>query len=254
MRPLVGITGRRLQSSVITHMDSRYAERDIDFFFTDYASKVAAAGGIPVLLPYEAGHEDTIDRVDALIITGGQDVHPAMWGGSVEAASVPAGSSRTSGFALDPDRDFYESTLLRAAINRSVPVLGICRGHQLLNVARGGTLIPDLPATTVEHYLTDAAPTDGRAEHVVSFIPGSLAHSLYGPTRVVNSWHHQAVDVAGEGLVVTGAASDAVAEAIELPGHPVIGVQWHPEWQVTPDPVFDWLVATALERQRVTSA
>jgi putative glutamine amidotransferase len=235
-------------------MDSRYAERDIDFYFTDYASKVAAAGGIPVLLPYEAGHEDTIERIDALIITGGQDVHPAMWGGSVEAARVPAGSSRTSGFALDPDRDFYESTLLRAAINRNVPVLGICRGHQLLNVARGGTLIPDLPATFVEHYLTDAAPTDGRAEHVVSFTPGSLAHSLYGATRVVNSWHHQAVDVAGDGLVVTGTASDAVIEAIELPGHPVIGVQWHPEWQVTPDPVFDWLVATALEHQRVTSA
>ncbi|TCN53388.1 putative glutamine amidotransferase [Rhodococcus sp. SMB37] len=254
MKPLVGITGRRLQSSVITHMDSRYAERDIDFYFTDYASKVAAAGGIPVLLPYEAGHEETVDRIDALIITGGQDVHPAMWGGSVEDASVPVGSSRTSGFALDADRDSYESALLRAAIDQSVPVLGICRGHQLLNVVRGGTLIPDLPPSSVEHYLTDAAPTEGRPEHVVSFVPGSLAHSLYGPTRVVNSWHHQAVDLVGSGLVVSGTASDEIVEAIELPGHPVLGVQWHPEWQVAPDPAFDWIVSTAFERQHVGSA
>jgi putative glutamine amidotransferase len=254
MRPLVGITGRRLQSSVITHMDARYADRDIDFFFTDYANKVAAAGGIPILLPYEAGSADTVERIDALVITGGQDVHPAMWGGSVEDASVPVGSSRTSGFALDPDRDLYESTLLHAAIERDVPVLGICRGHQLLNVTRGGTLIADLPPTSVEHYPNDAAPTDGRLEHTVTFVPGSLAHSLYGPTRMVNSWHHQAVDRCGDGMVVTGSASDDIIEAIELPGHPVLGVQWHPEWQVTPDPAFGWLVATARERQPMASA
>ncbi len=254
MRPLVGITGRRLRSSVITHMDARYADRDIDVFFTDYASKVAEAGGIPILLPYEAGCADTVERIDALVITGGQDVHPAMWGGSVEDASVPVGSSRTSGFALDPDRDLYESTLLHAAIDRDVPVLGICRGHQLLNVTRGGTLIADLPPTSVEHYPNDAAPTDGRVEHTVTFVPGSLAHSLYGPTRVVNSWHHQAVDRCGDAMVVTGSASDGVIEAIELPGHPVLGVQWHPEWQVTPDPAFGWLVTSARERQPMASA
>ncbi len=254
MRPLVGITGRRLQASVIGHMDSRYAERDIDFFFTDYASKVAAAGGIPILLPYEAGCEDTAERIDALVITGGQDVHPAMWGGSVEAASVPAGSPRSSGSALDPDRDLYESVLLSAAIERSIPVLGICRGHQLLNAARGGTLVPDLPPTAVEHYPSDSAPTDGRPGHTVTFAPGSLAHSLYGPTRRVNSWHHQAVDRCGDGLVVTGSAPDGVVEAIEIPGQPVLGVQWHPEWQVTPDPAFDWLVATAQHRLPVASA
>jgi putative glutamine amidotransferase len=254
MRPLVGITGRRLQSSVISHMDARYTDRDIDFFFTDNASKVAAAGGIPVLLPYEAGCSDTVQRIDALVITGGQDVHPAMWGGSVEDATVPVGSSRTSGFGLDPDRDFYESALVRAAIDRSIPVLGICRGHQLLNVTLGGTLIADLPPTAVEHYLSDAAPTDGRPDHVVTFVPGSLAHSLYGPTTVVNSWHHQAVDRCGDGLVVTGTTSDGVVEAIELPGHPVVGVQWHPEWQVTPDPAFGWLVATAQRPLPVASA
>jgi len=243
-----------LAASVITHMDSRYAERDIDFFFTDYASRVVESGGIPVLLPYEAGLDETVDRFDAIVITGGQDVHPALWGGSVEDASVPVGSSRTSGFALDPERDFYESTLVRAAIDRSVPVLGICRGHQLLNVARGGTLIADLAESSVEHYPDDAAPTDGRTQHTVSFVPGSLAHSLYGPSRVVNSWHHQAVDAPGDGVVVTGSASDGVVEAIELPGHPVLGVQWHPEWQVTTDPAFGWLVAAARDRFGVTSA
>lgn len=253
MRPLIGITGRRLLASTITHMDARYAEREIDYFFSDYATRVAEAGAIPVLLPYEAGSEHTVDRLDGLIVTGGQDVHPAVWGG--DAAHLgPVLKSRTSGFAHDLDRDAYEITLIRAAVATRTPVLGICRGHQILNVALGGTLVADLPPTQVDHYLTDAAPTDGRVNHRVDFTPGSLAHEIYGPSRIVNSWHHQAVDRCGAGLLPSGRAQDAVVEAIELPDHPVLGVQWHPEWQVAPDPVFAWLVAAAQADTRSLSA
>lgn len=251
MKPLIGITGRRLLASTITHMDARYADREIDFYFSDYAARVAQAGAIPVLLPYEAGSASTIDRLDGLLVTGGQDVHPSVYGAEVEAA--PVDESRTSGFAHDVDRDAYEMTLICAAIETRTPVLGICRGHQILNVTLGGTLVVDLPTTQVEHYLTDAAPTDGRSDHRVDFTPGSLAHDIYGPGRTFNSWHHQAVERLGAGLVASGRAQDAVVEAIELPGRPVLGVQWHPEWQVTPDPVFAWLVATAQADARSVS-
>jgi putative glutamine amidotransferase len=253
MKPLIGITGRRLLASTITHMDARYADREIDFFFSDYAARVAEAGAIPVLLPYEAGSASTLERLDGLLVTGGQDVHPSVYGADVEDLA-PVDASRTSGFAHDMDRDAYEMTLIRAAIATRTPVLGICRGHQVLNVALGGTLVADLPLTAVEHYLTDAAPTDGRVDHRVDFTPGSLAHEIYGASRIVNSWHHQAVDRCGAGLVASGRAQDAVVEAIELPDHPVLGVQWHPEWQVTPDPVFDWLVAAAQADARSLSA
>lgn len=253
MSPLIGISGRRLLASSITHMDARYADREIDFYFSDYAARVSEAGAIPVLLPYEAGTERTVERLDGLLVTGGQDMHPAVWGGTVEDG-VSADPARTSGFAHDMDRDAYEMTLIRAAIATGTPVLGICRGHQVLNVALGGTLVPDLPVTEVEHYLTDAAPTDGRTDHRVAFTTGSLAHEIYGSSRIVNSWHHQAVDRCGAGLVVGGRAHDSVVEAIELPGHPVLGVQWHPEWQVTPDPAFAWLVAAAREDARSLSA
>jgi putative glutamine amidotransferase len=253
MKPLIGITGRRLLASTITHMDARYADREIDFFFSDYAARVAEAGAIPVLLPYEAGSASTLDRLDGLLVTGGQDVHPSVYGAGAEELA-PVDESRTSGFAHDLDRDAYEMTLIRAAIATRTPVLGICRGHQVLNVALGGTLVADLPATQVEHYLTDAAPTDGRADHRVEFTPGSLAHGIYGHSRILNSWHHQAVDRCGAGLVVSGRAHDGVVESIELPDHPVLGVQWHPEWQVTPDPVFAWLVAAAQVDTRSLSA
>jgi putative glutamine amidotransferase len=253
MKPLIGITGRRLTASTITHMDSRYADREIDFYFSDYATRVAETGAIPVLLPYESGSEDTVERLDALLVTGGQDVHPAAWGGEVDDVA-PVDESRTSGFAHDKDRDTYEVALIRAAIATRTPVLGICRGHQILNVALGGTLVADLPTTQVEHYLTDAAPTDGRCDHRVDFASGSLAHNIYGASRTFNSWHHQAVDRCGAGLTATGRAQDGVVEAIELPDHPVLGVQWHPEWQVTPDPVFSWLVAAAQADARSLSA
>ncbi|WP_405855747.1 gamma-glutamyl-gamma-aminobutyrate hydrolase family protein [Streptomyces sp. NBC_01515] len=244
MRPLVGITGRRLSASLVHGMDKRFAGRHFDSFFSDYARGVAEAGGIPVHLPFEAGSAEAVERLDGLIITGGQDVHPGRWGG--DESAVPADADpRCATMAHDVERDAYEAALIGAAIDRGVPVLGVCRGHQLLNVALGGRLVPDLPLSAVEHYSPNAALTDGEPDHVVTFTPGSLAASVYGGSARVNSWHHQAVDALGSGLVVSGRASDGVVESIELPGLPLLGIQWHPEWQETTDPAFGWLTAAA---------
>ncbi|MFD4556587.1 gamma-glutamyl-gamma-aminobutyrate hydrolase family protein [Streptomyces sp. NPDC058469] len=244
MRPLVGITGRRLSASLTQGMDKRFAGRHVDSFFSDYARCVADAGGIPVHLPFEAGTAEAVERLDGLIITGGQDVHPGRWGGDESALPADA-DPRCSTMAHDVERDAYEAALIHAAVDRGVPVLGVCRGHQLLNVALGGRLVPDLPASEVEHYSLNEALTDGDPDHVVTFTPGSLAASVYGANRQVNSWHHQAVNVLGGGLVVSGRAADGVVESIELPDRPVLGIQWHPEWQATTDPAFAWLTAAA---------
>jgi putative glutamine amidotransferase len=90
-----------------------------------------------------------------------------------------------------------------------------------------------------------APPTDGAADHVVRFEPSSIAASIYGTEARLNSWHHQAVATCGRGLQVTGRAQDGVVESIEIPGRPILGVQWHPEWQLSTDPVFAWLVDAA---------
>jgi putative glutamine amidotransferase len=244
VKPLIGISGRRLKASVIGRMDRRFAERNFDFFFADYAACVSDAGGVPVHLPYEADGADVVPRLDAVIITGGQDIHPARWGGDPAVVS-PDSDPRLDSSAHDPERDGYESSIIMAGLHAGLPILGICRGNQMLNVALGGTLIADLPASDVDHYPSVAPPTDGAADHVVRFENSSLAASIYGSRARLNSWHHQAVDTCGRGLVVSGRAQDGVVESIEVPGRPVLGIQWHPEWQATPDPVFAWLVDTA---------
>jgi putative glutamine amidotransferase len=241
MRPLIGITGRRISASLQKGMDSRYAGRTIDSFYSDYARCVDQAGGIPVHLPFEAASAETATRLDGLIITGGQDVHPRRWGADESVVRDDVGP-RLNTMAHDVERDHYEVVLIRAAIDAGTPVLGVCRGHQILNVALGGRLIADLAPGAVVHYSPHAAPTDGSDDHVVTFRDGSLAARLYGASGRFNSWHHQAVDTCGDGLMVSGRALDGVVESIELPGRPVLGVQWHPEWQASPDPVFDWLV------------
>jgi putative glutamine amidotransferase len=246
MQPLIGITGRRISASLLANMDARYAARTVDSFFSDYARGVAAAGGIPVHLPFEAGTPAAIERLDALVVTGGQDVHPDNWGG--DPGVVTDADPRLHTMAHDVERDDYEVTLVRAAVALGVPVLGVCRGHQILNVSFGGTLIADLPPGTVEHYLPDAAPTDGRDDHVVRFAAGSLAAAIYGPHARVNSWHHQSVDTCGTGLLAGGHTTDGVVESIEMPGRPVLGLQWHPEWQAGTDPAFSWLVDAARSR------
>lgn len=245
-RPIVGVTGRRSHGSLAAGRDPRFAGADFDAFLADFARSIDAAGGVPVYLPFEATSRGVLRAVDAVVLSGGQDVHPGRWGGGAHVDDALSGDPRTSFTAYDPDRDTHEIALVRGAVAAGVPVLGVCRGTQLLNVALGGTLMPHLDGTDVEHVSLAAAPHDGSADHVVRTAEGSLGRALFGAAVVTNSWHHQAVAEPGRELVVSGWTDDGVAEVVELPGRPVLGVQWHPEWQVTPGPAFAWLVDEAL--------
>jgi putative glutamine amidotransferase len=191
-----------------------------------YARSVQAAGGLALLLApddvAEAAPERWLDRLDALLLSGGSDLDPAMYG---QAPHQQTGGVR-------PDRDRFEIALTRAAMERGMPVLGICRGMEVLNVARGGDLIQHLPdAVGNEAHLH----TPGTfADHEVRLAPGSLAAEAIGAERTpVKSHHHQGVDELGEGLVASAwSDGDGVVEAIELERgeHPfALGVLWHPE-------------------------
>ncbi|MEV0337256.1 gamma-glutamyl-gamma-aminobutyrate hydrolase family protein [Nocardia sp. NPDC050717] len=224
-----------------------YGGRLTDAFFADFAVRITRAGGVPVNLPYDADPADLGDWLSGLVITGGQDVHPRCWGGD---ESVVSGIDPVADPSVhDPGRDEFEIALTRVALHRQIPLLGVCRGMQVLNVTLGGTLIPDLPAGPIRHLMSTGPLSDGDPEHVVTFDPGTTAQKVFGDRLVTNSWHHQAVDVRGEGLVVTGRTEDGVAEAIELPGAAVLGVQWHPEWMNSDDGALRWLVDAAAERR-----
>lgn len=171
-------------------------------------------------------------------------MRPELWGGDVAVVN-PEIDPRLDATVYDRERDEYEIELVRAAVERDVPVLGICRGHQVLNIALGGTLVEDIPITTVVHAAEEAPPSAGHSDHVVSFSQGTIARSIYGESIQTNSWHHQAVRTCGPGVVVTGRAGDGSIESIELSKSAVLGVQWHPEWHLGLDPVFSWFIRAA---------
>jgi putative glutamine amidotransferase len=184
----------------------------------DYVHKVSAAGGVPVLLPPLAGDVEVLDRLDALVVAGGADVDPARYG---------ADRHPKTGGARE-ERDEWELALARAALDQDLPVLAVCRGLQVLNVALGGTLVQHLPDLVGSEVHSPAVGEHGR--HDVRLEPGGRLAGIVGEQAVVATHHHQAVDRLGDGLVACGWAEDKVIEAVELPGRTwTFGVQWHPE-------------------------
>ncbi|MFC8144211.1 gamma-glutamyl-gamma-aminobutyrate hydrolase family protein [Streptomyces paradoxus] len=179
-----------------------------------YPRLVQRAGGLAAMLPPDDPERaaEAVARLDGLVIAGGPDVEPVRYGAEREERTGPPA----------PDRDAWELALIDAALAAGVPLLGICRGMQLLNVALGGTL--------VQHI-------DGHAEvvgvfggHTVKPVPGSLYAGVVPEETFVPTYHHQAVDRLGEGLVPSAYAADGTVEAVELPAADwVLGVQWHPE-------------------------
>ncbi len=192
---------------------------------TNYAEAVAAAGGVPLALPHVAALADAmLDTVDALIVTGGAfDVSPALYGDDEQHGSVVVKEGRTAA----------ELALLRGALARDMPVLGICGGEQLLAVVLGGSLIQHIPDAVPEALAHEQPNPRHEAGHEVAITAGSLLHRIVGRDRMaVNSSHHQAVRGAGRG-VVNAMAPDGVVEGIEDPARRFcLGVQWHPEFSI----------------------
>lgn len=219
--PLIGVTTYQEQA---TH--GRWTEEAV-FAPQTYTSCLSAAGGAPLLLPPSLSNgsgalAEVMQRLDGLLLIGCEDVCGRTYGRE-ETVEEHARELH------NPARDALEVGAARRAWALGMPILGICRGMQLLNVALGGTLVPDLAGTGAlrEHRLVQGAFHN----HAVQFEPGTLVHSLLGERTEVPSHHHQAVDRLAEGLRVSGRSDDGVIEAAEADdGHSfVLGVQWHPE-------------------------
>lgn len=215
--PLIGVTA---------YQEPGKTEFPLVSLSQSYLRAVRTAGGLPVLLPpglQPAELEALLPRLDGLLLTGGSDLDPALFGGTPHPEV----------YEIDPERDLLELTLVRLAAADGKPFLGICRGIQAINVALGGSLythIPDqLPGALKHDYYPDY-PRDTLA-HAVRLQPGTRLAALLGDEPQVNSLHHQGILKPAAPLRAVGWAPDGLIEAVELPGHPFgMGVQWHPEW------------------------
>ncbi|MFC3453874.1 gamma-glutamyl-gamma-aminobutyrate hydrolase family protein [Amycolatopsis speibonae] len=203
-----------------------------------YVDGIVAAGGVPVLLPPVSGaHDRLMSAVDGLVLVGGADVDPARYGQEQHPTTY-----------VRPNRDAFEFGLLRSALDSGKPVLGVCRGLQVLSVALGGTLAQHLPDTVDSKDHQPAPATFGTT--TVTLAEGSRVASILGTETKVPCYHHQAIDRLGDGLVATGWAADGTIEAAELPGEEfVLGVQWHPEQNPDDTRLFEALVTAAKERE-----
>lgn len=225
-KPLIGITAN------YTDGDASLRDR--------YYTQIADAGGVPVIIPPLADKDiiiNTLDNIDALLLTGGADHNP-LWSGQQPQPGL---------HNINQARDLPELLATRLACNRQMPILGICRGMQTIAIALGGEVCQDIPHTPklIKHS-QEADRTE--PTHSVDIEPASALHGIFGADRIfVNSFHHQAVTSPGKGMRITATAPDGTAEAMESTCHkPVIGVQWHPEWMGADGlPLFRWLVDEA---------
>jgi putative glutamine amidotransferase len=189
-----------------------------------YATSVERAGGLPLLLPYRSDLSlisEFVDTLDGVLFTGGNDLDPALYGETYHPKAVP----------IDPQRQTFELALLAEVERRRVPALGICLGSQLMNVARGGSLIQFLPELDRQPALEHRKVNGSYPRHAVRVNPESWVAQATGKTVLdANSSHKQAVRQLGRGLRIIGTAPDGVIEGIEDPSLPLfLGVQWHPE-------------------------
>lgn len=219
-RPLIGIT---------TGYREPATDRDVPIYtsYTMVAKNVTKAGGLPVLIPVDVDDEtlrSIYDCLDGVLLPGGGDIDSANWGEALHE----------SVYGLDPYRDHAEITLARWAVADDRPVFGICRGHQVFNVALGAPLIQDIPSqytSELTHNNFMPNPRSMRA-HVVAIDPNSRLAAIVGDTNAVpvNSIHHQAVRTAAPGLNVVAVSPDGIIEATEIPDKKfALTVQWHPE-------------------------
>ena len=207
----------------------------------EYIDSVQRAGGIPLILPPVHNVQAALEQIDAVLLIGGGDLCPACYGGSAHETI----------YMTDPQRDAYEIELTQAVLESDKPVLGICRGLQILNTVLGGTLhehLPDVYGESIKHRLPPREPVN----HEVSVIADSMLAEIVGElTFSAPSWHHQCLDQVAEELTVISTAADGVIEAVQWTAKRwCLAVQWHPELAAAEDPlqqkIFDALVASCL--------
>ena len=217
-KPIIGISG-----NFIIDKGGMFPGYKRSYVNDDYVKSVAMAGGVPYIIPIVSDEnlaKEQISNVDALILSGGQDVNPLIYG---EEPKQKLGG-------ILPERDKFDLWLLREAYKRNKPVLGICRGIQLINAAFGGTINQDLSydKNCYIKHLQETSPSTGA--HVVEIMEGSIIHSILGSKITVNSFHHQSLKQVADGFKVAAVAKDGTIEAIEMNGENfVVGIQWHPE-------------------------
>ena len=233
-KPLIGLTTYRQRSQ------TGVWDVDAAFLPSAYFDAVNRAGGVAVLIPPQvvdsADAERILSGLDGLIVSGGRDVDPALYGQKPEEHTDKP----------DQKRDALELALYDVAIENKIPFLGICRGQQVLNVKRGGTLVQHLPDVvgSTKYQL-------GNAEYTIAEIDVSpntlLSGALGGDSTVTGAlYHHQGIDQVGEGLKVVAHSEDGIIEAVELSNHPFgLAVQWHPEHTAEDNRLFEALVEAA---------
>jgi putative glutamine amidotransferase len=216
-KPLIGIVGNLLfdEGGIFPGYDRAYVNND-------YIQTTAMAGGVPFVLPLISDYEVVkrqVDAVDGIIISGGYDVNPLIYG---EEPTQSLG-------ALCPERDEYDLMVVKAAMELRKPVLGICRGMQILNAALGGTIYQDLSQIDGCYIKHNQGSRPDVASHSAIIEKGSKLYEVLGGEVLTNSFHHQALKDIAPGFKVSAISKDGVVEAFEMEEGFVIGVQWHPE-------------------------
>ncbi len=229
MKPLIGISTCFVDKGECDKRRTRgRMEQSLSILSLDYSESVLAAGGIPVAIPIVENPnyiDEVLDKLDGLVLSGGGDIDPMHYG-----QSVKKGMGK-----VEMRRDHFELALFNGAIKRGIPVLGICRGIQLMNVYFGGSLYQDVD-TYYETDIVHASSVMSKSDpvHRIDIKKGSLIHELYEKEFIrVNSIHHQIIDRLGDGLEIAAESEDGIIEAIQhtsIPG--IFAVQWHPEMMI----------------------
>jgi len=226
VRPMIGVSGKLVKPDNVTGV----------YLGEGYTNGLAEAGAIPLVIPYLEKEEDVralAQRLDGLLLSGGVDM------GAIQLGEEPIPAQGE----VCPERDWIETILFDEMQKQGKPVLGICRGMQVINALLGGSLYQDLPSQKegklIQH--SQKAP-HWYASHHVTITEGTQLHAIFGSERLaVNTYHHQAVKEPAPGLIVSAVADDGVVEAIERPegdGPYLVGVQWHPELMWGKNPLF----------------
>ena len=234
-KPLIGITGRRRKGEMLRGSLKVMNHLPFDVYWVDYAQGVIAAGGVPVFLPLSLDPAEIIPRLDGLLMSGGADIDPKRYGAEPEPELQ----------SIEPARDEFELKILDLVYECELPVAGICRGLQILNVHAGGSLFQDVPP----HSVRDKAPST--RVHNITTEKGSILEKLYGEKLEVNSLHHQSIRTLGKHFSASATSNDGIVEGIEHSQLPIVAVQWHPEMLNTrdSDPIFKWLVSKAEDKK-----